>query len=264
MNLVQAVQAANPGLRHGDPGMTGAGVQMGSAVRTVGAGGFLPDLLLHPVFVPFQYIYRMIPNEGLYSASRTRNYTFECGAFTVPQSQVLVIAQYNFTPYRQSGIATDAVPLEPGRLPLQLGYDLNFSQWRKGQLRAEIIPRPPSNAQSAFQGNVTQGGLAASDVLQEVLQSVYDEDPVGTEESTPSAFVAVSAPGSALLPQSDKGVQGPERFPFSFVVEESQAVQLKITAFGPVPIPISFFETLIAGYLMPRTAYAEMLKGIRP
>lgn len=259
------IMRANPGVEpHAPTGRSGAGMVPGTALRTVSAGGFLPSLLLHPSFIPFQYIFRVMPNEGLYQASRKRLCTFEAGAFTVPRSQVLCVAEYRFQPYRLSGIAGDAIPLENGRLPLTLGYDINFSQSHKGNLRAEILPRQPSAAQSAFDGNRTLGGLGASDVLQQVLQSVYNSNPVTVPSALSTSFLQNSTAGDAMLPQSTKSVQGPERFPFSFVVEESQAVQLRITAFGPCPIPISFFETTLAGYLMPRSSYDELIKGIRP
>lgn len=272
MDLPSAFLQANPGLSAGKPfGKAGAGVEMGSAVRTVNAGGFLPDLLLHPVFTPFQYIFRRLPDEGLYQASRTRLYTIECGNFTVPTSMVLAVAEYRFQPYRQSGIAGDAVPLEDGRLPLSLGYDINFSQYRKGNLRAEILPTQATNQQRAFEGNGSLGGtivgstgLGASDVLQQVLLSVYDATPDAGSPSDPRSFLQNSTASDALLPQTTKGTQGPSRFPFSFVVESSQSVQLRITAFDALPIPLSFFETVVSGYLMPSNTYDEMVKGIRP
>lgn len=203
------------------------------------------QLLMHPSFVPFQLTFRKLPGDGVYSATKNRQYSFEIGSFTVPTNMTLAVAEYSFTPYRMSGIApAEAVPLEPGRLSLDIAYDLNISQTRKGNIKTELIPQLPSAAGSAFLASPTVGG--------------------GSESFNSNVKSGLSNFGDGLITQSDRKQQGPEKFPFTYYVQSNQAVQLRVIVFDTITIPLAFFEAVLSGYLMPQNTLESMLEGVAP
>jgi hypothetical protein len=268
MDCVNPFMEANPGLSQAlQQGQVGAEARMGkpTCLRQVTAGGFVSEMLLHETFVPFQYLYRRLPVEGMYVANPQRLMTIEAGAFTVPQNMALAVAEYGFQPYRFDGFG-EPVPLEAGRLPLSLGYDVNINQYRMSNLQNELLPTPPATRQAAFDGNPTAASVEDSGLVSSVLATVYGASTgplAGTTPTSPS-FVDGNPAGSALLPQTSRGIQGPSRFPFTFTVEANQAVQLRITAFGRVSLPLAFIESTVKGYLMPSTVMHQMMEVLKP
>lgn len=215
------------------------------ATRTVIAGGAMGQMLMHPSFVPFQLTFRKLPDDGVYNASKTRQYAFEIGSFTVPTNMTLAVAEYSFLPYRLSGIAPgEAVPLEPGRLSLDVAYDLNISQTRKGNIKTELIPQLPSPSGNAFLSSPTVGG--------------------GSESFNVNVKSGLSNFGDGLMIQDFKKQQGPEKFPFTYYVNSNQAVQMRVIVFDTITIPIAFFEAVLSGYLMPQNTLESMLEGVAP
>jgi hypothetical protein len=286
--LARAWQAANPHVTRGPPLPPPCETQSmiaGSCVRTVPAGGGFAKAVLHPSFVPFEHVFRKLPQDGVYEATRQNPFQFEMGAFTVPRGMNFVLAEYEFQIFRLNGaVAGDAVPLEDRRLPLQVGYDMSIDQFQKGDIQIEILPIDPSvvDTQAAqgvvtppsvdfqppqvtFPQQVTPGGT--------VLPNVYGAPGApGTTPTAASAGVAVqtakshidaAAAGSALLPQEQK-VQGPHTFPFTYILKANQAAQLKVVVFSPIRIPIAFFESRLLGYVVPKNAMEALLKGINP
>lgn len=267
MDCTAPVFAANPGLSQSLPAnQPGATVQVGaSCSRTVTAGGFVSDMLLHPQFTPLQYMYRRLPLEGMFASTTQRPFTFEAGAFTVPQNFALAVAEYRFQIYYWDALG-EAVPLEDGRLPLSIGYDLNFDQYRKANMRNELLPSPPDPRSAAFDGNPA-GGFSSSggDPVATLVSGIYNAvGPVPGVTPDANNFVQTAAAGEGLLPQTNKGVQGPSRWPFTFVAESNQAVQMRITSFGRITIPIAFFEATLLGYLIPSNTLRSMMEALKP
>lgn len=254
-----------------------------SCGRTVPAGGCLSGSLLPEVFTPLEHVFRKLPQEGIYEATRQRPYQFEMGAFTVPRSMGFIFSEYNFQIFRQNGaVAGDAVPVEDRRLSLQVGYDVNIDRSRRGNIEVQIVPILPSEIDKmAAAGVVTpptvdfqapQVTFPQQVVAGVVLPNVYGapgapgtgvSPQTGWEVQDAQSHIDASAAGSALLPQESK-VQGPSQCPFTYILNANQSVQLRITVFAPVRIPVAFFESRILGYVVPKNAMASFLKGIDP
>jgi hypothetical protein len=228
------------------------------AARTVVAGGAMSQLLLHPTFVPFELTFRKLPDDGVYTANRINQYAFELGSFTVPTSMSLAVAEYSFRPYRISGAAPgEAVPLETGRLSLELAYDLNIDQYRKGNIKTQVVPKLPSPAQNAFAGNPTGGS-----VFQQAVGGLAGSASLASFNSDVTS--GLTNYGDALIIQGTKTQQGPEKFPFTYYVKSNQAVQMRVIVFGQITIPLAFFEGVLSGYLMPQNTLESMLDGVSP
>jgi len=250
-----------------------------NATRVIQAGGDLVSLLLHPSVTPFERIWRRLPSEGIHLATRARPFTFEVGAFRVPQNMALLVAEYKFDVFRFNGASPwDMVPMETRRLPLSVGYDLNFDQYRKGNLQVEILPVPAPTQQEAFTPTPTGGTVMSGKSVSPLdlfgqagtappaITTVYDS----TSGSGPNAAALSQASipalgaGNALLPQDQEEQQGPRRLPFTFYARENQAVQLRVAVFGTIPIPIAFFESRLKGYLMPLNTLDMLLRSVNP
>jgi hypothetical protein len=269
--------------RPGEP----QGPRCTSAQRVVQAGGFLADMLLPEGYAPFERIFRRLPDDGIFSASRTNPLTMEVGAFTVPPQQALIIAEYGYTIFRFNGaIAGDYLPMESGRLALSVGTDLNFSQFRRGNVVFEIVPVPPPTQNLDAFNQVPTGGTAfpatsvsftpgsVGAVTLYPAGATAQPNPPGSQITPPSAppsifqqvasAIKTQSAGSALQPNNGREQQGPQKFPFSFIVDENNSVQLRITLFGAINVPVAFFESRIAGYLMSINDLKALLEGVRP
>ena len=273
----------------GAPPTRERGPECASATRTVQAGGAFMDMLLHPDFVPFERTFRRLPTNGLFTATPERPVTLEIGAYTVPQNMSLLIAEYGYTIYRFNGaIPGDYLPLESGRLALSMGTDLNFMQYRKGNIAFEIIPVPaPTQNQDAFTQQPS-GGTIFPPSLQNLsfgqpsvgtIQTLYNSvgvpngavpGQVQQASAPPSAFQQVRSAvqtvgaGSALQPSRPREQQGPQKFPFSYIIDENNSVQTKMSFFGPVNIPVAFIEGRISGYLLGANIMQALLDGVKP
>ncbi len=103
-----------------------------------------------------------------------------------------------------------------------------------------------------------------------MLNTVYNQSQASTAaRQNPNifnkvrSFVLGQRAGSALLPQTQQR-QGPQSFPFSYIVASSQTVQLRVTAFGAQPVPVAFFQARIAGFEVPANTLTALLDGVRP
>lgn len=240
------------------------------AQRIVMVGGALQQLLVHPSVRPFEQVFRKKPTPGIYRALPNRTFTFEIGAFTVPVSMMLAVAEWNFHVYRFHGAyAAETVLLDKGLCSLNIGTDFNIDQMRMGQVAFELIPINPTTMQAAFVPVQTGGTIMGSGSLN---PSPVPVAGVPTNYSgvasmggnSQNAFVPGAGIGSALMPYTDRNVQGPERMPFTYYARENQAVQLRISVYKPVRIPIAYFETRISGYLIPSNTIQDLLKSSAP
>lgn len=242
------------------------------ATRTISAGGALQQLLLHPSVKPFEQVFRRNPTPGIYRATPNKTYTFEVGAFTVPPNMMLAVAEWNFHVYRFSGVyAGEPILIDGGLCSLNIGTDFNIEQMRTSNTMFELIPINPTTAQSAFSPIVTGGTISGSGAINPVPFGAAGGVPnpylftsaVGTT-SQQNAFVPGAGIGSALMPYTDRPVQGPTRMPFTYYARENQAVQLRVSVYRTLKIPISFFETRIMGYLLPINTLLELQRAMAP
>jgi hypothetical protein len=297
-DAVQKFKQANPGLcREVTPEFEGGRAsfgtpvpvpadpsQFGDVTRVVQSGGGVADLVLHPVFTPLEQMFRKLPPSGLNLATRAQPSTFEIGAFTVPENFALLLCDYRFQIFRLSGaVPGEFVPLESRRLSTEVGFDVSFSQFHKGNLAFELIPvDATAQNRAAFNGVVSGGTVFPNTAPQ---QQIFEKATAGlaaqvaafpsfgppgaltrapqTSFDAQGTFVPASGSGSSLLPQEQRP-QGPSKFPFSYVINAGQGVQLRVSVFAPIRIPLGFFEALISGYLVPTNAMAHLLGGIRP
>src|SRR5690606_34718145 len=97
----------------------------------------------HPSIIPFEQLYRRLPEEGMYSPtlSPSRPFSFEMGAYTVPSRQALLLYDLRPDIYRFSGIDPgDYVPLETRRFGSIMGFDITVDQRHVGQMSFELDP----------------------------------------------------------------------------------------------------------------------------
>lgn len=251
------------------------------ADRMVPAGGALADRLLHPSITPFERVFRVLPSEGIHRATRNKPYSFVLGAFTLGLNQGLALCEYRFRPYRFDGvIAGEAVPLEDRRLATSVGYDLTVGvTGRQGNFVAAIIPGAADPLVNVAYPPVNTGGSIFPSLLPTVsplvaVQSLYGNALIASNVgSNPSIkpppvngkqYVTALSAGSSLMPQNQHGVQGSERMPFTYYVNNGDPVTLTVGIFAPVRIPIAFFEGVLSGYILPVNTLKNMLEAVRP
>jgi hypothetical protein len=240
----------------------------------VQAGGDFINSLRHPVFTPLEQLWRKLPNEGVFQASPAQPAMLEIGAFRVPTNMTLILGEYTLQTFRFNGVlANDLLPMERQRLPTSLGWDMNFSQMREGNLEFEIIPtNAPVNSRAAFVNpdpftTALQGtGIAFE---QTPLGDLYNEEdipPEGADTVYNKARSSVlgNPAGSALMPPSGRTAQGPQRFPFTYMVNQNDVVQIRAIIFQPIGVPVGFFQASISGYLIGSARLEELLRGARP
>lgn len=274
--IVRAFRATNPHVTPGvpprpDPAASGAAC---SSSRVVAAGGAISQLLVHPSFVPFEQLFRRLPEQGVFEASPERNFQFELGSFVVPQQMAFVLLDYSFNIHRLSGAAAgDTVPIERQRLSTLLGYDVKIDNTRKGNLLFELDPQPVTAARSAFAPVSTGGTILNVDNPDESRPGVLPLFPSGTGPlpASPAQFAAANfqrsatpgGPGLSLLPQRP-GRQGARDVPFTYVATENQRVVFEVVVFRPIPIPIAFFEVDAVGMLVSQNVLKAMFDEMKP
>lgn len=249
-----------------------------SANRVVQAGGIMTQLLVHPSFVPFEFLFRKLPEEGVFTATPERNFVFELGAFDVPQQMTFCLLDYRFNVHRLNGAAVgDTVPIEDERLATLLGYDWLVDQYRPTNLRMEIDPVPIEATKDAFQPQPSagviatgSGGTATSDPTRFGLPAFAPSS--GPQQATQAQFNAANfarsatpaGPGLSLLPQRTRRVGAPPPFPFTRPVRSDQTLSFQVVIFKPVPIPLAFFEVSFTGVIMPANTLEDMFEGMKP
>lgn len=253
-----------------DPASGGASC---AATRVVQAGGILAQLLSHPIYTPWEQLYRKLPEQGMFQATPERNFKFELGAYQVPANYGLLVIDYRFDIYRLSGaVAGDTVPIEARRLSTLLAYDWKISASRMANLRMEIDPVPIQATKEAYVPQAT-GGVIASGSGQINNQ---DASLVFAPSSVPQRatqaqfnlanFARSTTPGGlglSGLPQRTSHL-GPLALPFNAVIPENDTIQFEVVIFRGIPIPIAFFELDVTGLLIPMNVINDMMDGMKP
>lgn len=234
-------------------GRPGAATSMSfNAHRFVMAGGQLNADILHPTATPFEQLYRRLPEEGMFAPSVTPSnpFTFELGAFVVPDRMSLLIFDLRPDIYRFSGVdAGDYLPIESRRFGSIMGFDITIDQKRQGNTAFQIDP-------VAIQRTSQQAFNSQNTVHPTVNQGQFE---IGRSNQ----FANVAGVGTALLPQR------PTRFgalsiPFTLFARSKQTVQVRCVVFRPIPSPIAFIEYDLAGILVPEQWTNNMIEAVKP
>ncbi len=244
------------------------------AQRVIQAGGALQALVMDDATViPFERLYRRLPEDGMFSAgvSPNRPFTFELGAFRVPNNYSLLLFDLRPDIYRLSGVdAGDFVPVEARRFGSIMGFDVNVDQQRsRMDLKFELDPIQIQTNRQAFTAQATplnqQAALArpsSSDVSfvtagpQATPQSVYNI-------SASNSFANAAGVGSSLMPQRPRR-PGALGIPFTMIVRATQTVQVQCVIFRRLPSPIAFIEYDISGLLVPSRWESALMACSRP
>jgi hypothetical protein len=242
----------NPGagssLFPGEPGS--ATTRNFDANRVVLAGGNMTSEILHPSIIPFEQLYRRLPEEGMFSSavSPSRPFTFELGAFTVPDRMTLLLFDLRPDIYRFSGVDPgDYVPVEHRRFGSIMGFDITVDQKHVGTMAFELDPVAiQRTSQQAFASQNTVHPQA---------------NPSQAAVSQASSFANVSGMGNALQPQRPQRY-GALSIPFTIFARSKQTIQVRCVIFRPIPTPIAFIEYDMAGVLVPESWLVSLEKAI--
>ena len=163
-----------------------------NAERVQLAGGFIASLLVNPMLVPFEQLYRREADEGMFldEVSPENPFAFELGAFRVPADMALLIFDIRPDIYRFSGVdAGDAVPVEARRYSSQLGFDLTVDQQRQGNTLFQLNPVPIQTFPQAFQPQ----GLNGQDLPAGMRAALAAANQPQFNISAASSFASASA-----------------------------------------------------------------------
>lgn len=247
----QAPPVLRPDASHAPPPspMEGQGTYWGcnAAQRVQLAGGALNTLLVHPEIIPFEQLYRKLPEEGMFlpNVSPETPFAFELGAFRVPQQFALLLFDLRPDIYRLSGIDPgDTVPVEARRFSSVMGFEITVDQRHVGNTRFEIDPQAISATQEAFSG-------PQNFQTQFIGDGISIDTPIAAFDNVAaSSFASAAGAGLSLLPQRPTRY-GATSIPFTLYVRAGQVVQVRAVVFRPVPSPVAFIEYDIAGLLVP-------------
>jgi hypothetical protein len=233
-----------PGMGMGAPPLPG-GNSFGTVCgfdRVALAGGQLTSYITPSSIIPLEFVYRRLPEDGIFDATPSKPCEFDLGTLKVPIASGFVLLDYNFDIYRPSGSASDDfVPLEDNRLSTQVGWDIQSNAARPGNYRFELNPTPPQDNSSNFQSmpnaGLIPGGPPAPASDDQFTQARYAQAQSATSQ------------GLSLMPQRHHR-QGLLHVPASWVLRSTQSLTVSCTVFRAIQIPIAFFEASIFGFIM--------------
>lgn len=243
--------------------VAGATTSLGcGADRVQLAGGFLNTLLVHPEVTPFEQLYRRLPEEGMFldTVNPENPFTFELGAFRVPDTFMLLLFDLRPDIYRFSGVDPgDTVPVEARRFSSVLGFQVTVDQRQPANLLYQLDPVPIQTFQEAFTPPI-QPVAEVPTALQNVL-GIFNNSRFNIAQAT--SFASAAGAGDQLLPQRPTRY-GALDVPFTLYVGPGQTFQVRCVVFNPVPSPIAFVEYDIAGMLMPELWVRSMQECMKP
>jgi hypothetical protein len=120
-----------------------------------------------------------------------------------------------------------------------VGYDFRFTDTRNANLSYELEPSRPAPA------------LLASPTLSQAEVNRLRAQATGS-----------AGAGSSTMPQRPRR-EAQLDMPFTYVVNENKVVGFQVIVVRPIPIPISFFELEVSGFLIGKNAMMDFIKSIR-
>jgi hypothetical protein len=226
------------------------------------AGGALNTLLVNPEVVPFEQLYRRLPEEGMFldSVSPESPFVFELGAFRAPQTFCLALFDLRPDIYRFSGVdAGDTVPVEARRFSSILGFQISVDQSQPGNINYQLDPVPIQTFTEAFTQPQAGFGELPPAIAAQLGQSQGARFNIGAA----SNFATAAGAGTSLLPQRPTRY-GPQNAPFTLYVWSGQTFQVRCVIYNPIPSPIAFIEYDIAGFLVPEVYMRSLLECMKP
>lgn len=220
------------------------------------AGNQILSLVTPDLVTPVERVYRRNPLAGTYTATPSRPFTFELGAFTVPKQKVLVVLDYRFGIYVPSGIVPgDVEELQDRRLSVSVGWDFKIIEKRDQDLAYQLEPIDPALLTQLNAPGNNPGFIPGSGVSQ--------PSPYVFQSQNSNNFA--SATGSALSTQPQRHRRDAQlTMPFTYAAMENQRVNLSCVVFRPIPIPVAFFESEFSGFLMDASSWEDLRKRILP
>jgi hypothetical protein len=258
-------QYLRPGLGDAPPPAPypGEGTSLGcNADRVQLAGGFLGSLMVHPSVVPFEQLYRRLPEEGMFldDVSPETPFTFELGAFKVPSTFALLLFDLRPDIYRFSGVdAGDTVPVEARRFSSIMGFQISVDQHQPGNLLYQLDPVPIQTFTQAF----TTPAIGGGELPPALAAAVGAAQGSTFNIAGASSFASAAGVGTSLLPQRPTRY-GPLSVPFTLYARSNQTVQVRCVIFQPIPSPIAFIEYDIAGMLIPELHLDSLMECMKP
>lgn len=224
------------------PGEPGWGLTKGcDAERVILAGGALQSMTVHPTVVPFEQLYRRLPEEGMFSptVSPERPFAFDLGSFQPPKDMGLLLYDLRPDIYRLDGInAGDFVPIEARRFASILGFEVTINGRHPSNIRFEVDPLP-----------ITVPGAFAPPAT--AVTPTEGAEQFEFDAAAANSFANAAGAGLSLLPQRPTR-WGPLSVPFTLYVNRSDTVRIRCIVFRPIPQPIAFIEYDIAGMILPQ------------
>jgi len=264
-------QTLAPGQSQGlAPGEEGVEEWWGcDATRVELGGGLLNSLLLHPAVIPWERLYRRLPEEAMFlpGVSPAAPAVIELGAFTVPTTFSLLIFDFRPDIYVFSGIDPgDSVPIEPRRFSSIMGFDLTINQQHYSNIQFQIDPIAVQTAAfQAFSDKPQAPGTSVpgSAALLGPTAPVAPPPVSVFNIAAASSFANAAGAGLSMLPQRPTRY-GALNAPFTLYVKPGQTVQSRCIVFRTLPSPIAFLEMDLMGFLVPDQWLQDMLRCVKP
>lgn len=226
------------------------------AIRINLAGNKIGTLVTPESVTPLERLFRKLPVEGTLTATPERPFSFELGAIEVPAQMSLVLLDFRWAIHVPSGIAAgDTRELEDRRLSLQVGYDMKFTDSRNDNLLFELDPTLPTTSTSTFQAGTNAGSIPGN--------GIGGVAPTIFEQLRNTAAGRNRSAGMSTRPQRHRR-DSQLNMPFTYVVNEYKRVNWEVTVFRPIPIPISFFEVEVSGFLIGQNAIKDFVRSVKP
>jgi hypothetical protein len=222
-----------------------------SSDRVALAGGALNTLMLDPSIIPFEQLFRALPEEGMFNPNvrPSRPFNFEIGAFRVDNTMALALFDLRPDIYRFSGIDPgDSVPVEARRFAAVLGFDITIDQRHTmGNIQYQLDSHPIDHSG----GQAFRPATGTTDLFTQ------------PDISAASSFASPAGSGDSLQPQRPHRFGAPS-IPFMILARSGQTVQLRVVVFRPIPSPIAFIEYGMTGLLLPEQTLEAYLKCMKP
>ncbi len=217
-------------------------------VVTVPPMGAVYPYIQHPLFMPYEDMWRKLPTAAFYVPGQ-RSFVFEVGSVKAPAHHTLIVTGYSIKASRLSGVSPgDTKAVEPGRLATCWGFDMRLSGARLRRCQYELQPQE------------IQTGRQANDTLPPTGRTAK---PTHYVRAAAGQYGVPGGAGLALLPFRPERY-GPPEGPFTIPVRDGQTLDLLCTIFKPLPIPLAFVEWSITGYQMPNTLFDAFMKQLTP
>jgi hypothetical protein len=218
---------------------------------------------VNPEVVPFEQLYRRLPEEGMFLDDVTPEtpFSFELGAFRVPSNFSLLLFDLRPDIYRFSGVdAGDTVPVEARRFSSIMGFQITVDQRQPGNLLYQLDPVPIQTYTEAFTTPAIPG---SAELPPSIAAALGASQGSRFNIAGATSFASASGAGDSLLPQRPTRY-GPLSVPFTLYARSGQTVQIRCVIFNPIPSPIAFIEYDIAGMLMPELYLNTLTECMKP